>query len=146
MLALQVIRYCRSGNIREVSIFANFARRINSRIQNLAKNIIIIALLKKNENLQILNFMKSPKIRNSRKFKHVKITKSTVLLFGFVKRHILYSCWSIYRCVKPKGSCCSLEKSAVIVFWFLHVSLEIKVWFSWALCHKSKVHIVSCLW
>ena len=31
----------------------------------------------------ILNFAKSPKIRNSRKFKHTKITRSTVLLIVF---------------------------------------------------------------
>ena len=38
-----------------------------------------MTLLKKNENSQILNFVKSPKIRNSRKFKHTKITRYTVL-------------------------------------------------------------------
>ena len=40
--------------------------------------IIIIALLKKNVNSRILNFVKSHKIRNSRKFEHAKITRSTV--------------------------------------------------------------------
>ena len=59
--------YCRSGNILEVLIFANFARRTNSRIQESLENYYYnIALLKKNENSRILNFVKSPKIRNSR--------------------------------------------------------------------------------
>ena len=34
--------------------------------------IIKIALLKKNENLQILIFVKNPRIKKSRKFKHAK--------------------------------------------------------------------------
>ena len=73
--------YCRSGNIREVLIFANFARRTNSRIQeSLEKYYYNIALLKKNKNSRILNFVKSPKIRNSRKSKHAKITRSTEVL------------------------------------------------------------------
>ena len=72
--------YCRSGNILEVLIFANFARRTNSRIQESLENYYYnIALLKKNENSRILNFVKSPKIRNSRKCKHAKITRSTDL-------------------------------------------------------------------
>ena len=40
--------------------------------KNLAKIIILIALLKKNENSRNLNYVKSPKIKNSRKFKHAK--------------------------------------------------------------------------
>ena len=40
----------------------------------------MIALLKKTENSRILNFVKSPKITNSRKFKHAKITRSTLLV------------------------------------------------------------------
>ena len=40
--------------------------------------IIIKALLKKNEKSRILNFVKSPKIRNSPKFKHAKMTGSAV--------------------------------------------------------------------
>ena len=44
------------------------------KFKNLAKIIIIIALIKKNENSRILIFVKSFKIRNSRKFKHAKIT------------------------------------------------------------------------
>ena len=69
--------YCRSGNIREVLIFA---RRTNSRIQESHENYcyIIIALLEKNENSWILNFVKRRKIGNSRKFKHAKMTGSTV--------------------------------------------------------------------
>ena len=46
--------------------------------KNPAKIIIIIAKLKKNEISRIPNFVKSPKVRNSRKFKHAKITRSTV--------------------------------------------------------------------
>ena len=53
--------------------------REEDKFKNLAKIIIIRALLKKNENSRILNFVKSPKIKNSRKFKHAKITRSTVL-------------------------------------------------------------------
>ena len=41
-------QYCRSGNIREVLIFANFARRTNSQIQESRKNSYKIALIKKN--------------------------------------------------------------------------------------------------
>ena len=36
------------------------------------------ALIEKNENSRILNFVKSPKFRNSRKFKPPKITRSAV--------------------------------------------------------------------
>ena len=42
----------------------------------LAKIVFKITLLNKNENSQILNFVKSLKIINSRKFKHAKITRS----------------------------------------------------------------------
>ena len=54
-----------------------FARFLFSRIsrggkirkfKNLAQIIIRIALLKKKKNSRILNFLKSPKIRNSQKF------------------------------------------------------------------------------
>ena len=45
---------------------------------NLVKIIIIIELLKINKKLWILNFVKSFKIRNSRKFKHAKVTRSIV--------------------------------------------------------------------
>ena len=44
--------------------------------------IIIIALLKKNENSRIVNFVKSPKIRNSRKFEHAKMTRSTEVSYS----------------------------------------------------------------
>ena len=37
--------------------------------KNLVKIIFIIALLKKNESSRILNFVKSPQIKNSRKLK-----------------------------------------------------------------------------
>ena len=73
--------YLRSVNIHEVLIFANFewGGQI-SEFKNLAKIIIIIALLKKNENSRIINFVKIPKIRNSRKCKHAKTTRSTVCI------------------------------------------------------------------
>ena len=48
------------------------------KFKNITKIIFIIALLKKNSG--ILNIGKSPKIRNSRKVKHMEITRSTVLL------------------------------------------------------------------
>ena len=45
--------------------------------KNFATNIIIIVPLKKKINSRILNFMKSPRIRNvNRKCKHAKITRS----------------------------------------------------------------------
>ena len=84
--------YCRSGNIREILIFANFARGdkfTNSRISQ--KNIIIIVLPKKNENSQILNSVKSTKIRNSRKFKHTNMTRSTVYNLCTTPPHLQYS-------------------------------------------------------
>ena len=66
--------YCRSDYIREVLISVNSVQRT---IKNLAKIINIIALLERKKS-RILNFLKSPKIRNSRKLKHAKITRSTV--------------------------------------------------------------------
>ena len=65
--------YCRSGNIYEVLIFANFATRTFSRIYESRENYYHNRAAKKNKKSQILIFMKSPKIRNSRKFKHAKI-------------------------------------------------------------------------
>ena len=59
--------YCRSGNIRKVLIFRISQGGQIREFKNLSKIIIIIALLKKNENLRILIFVKSPKIRKSRK-------------------------------------------------------------------------------
>ena len=46
--------------------------------------IIIIALQKEKEYSRILNFVESLKIRNSRKFKHAKITRSTVFCVGII--------------------------------------------------------------
>ena len=70
-----VIKYSRGFNFRE---FREEDRFVNST-QNLAKIIIIKPLPKKSKNSRkILNFVKSSKIRNSLKFKHAKITKSTV--------------------------------------------------------------------
>ena len=69
------IPYCGSGNIREI-LFSRISQGEQIReFENLVKIIIIIALLGENENSQILNFVKSPKIRNSRKFKPKKITR-----------------------------------------------------------------------
>ena len=65
-------------NIRKVSIFANFARRTNSWVPESRENYYYNSSPKKNENSRILNFVKSPKIRNLRKFKHAKINWSTV--------------------------------------------------------------------
>ena len=51
--------FCRSGNIREVLIFANFARggdKFAKSIKNIAKVINIIALLKKTENSRYMPF------------------------------------------------------------------------------------------
>ena len=62
--------------------------------KNLAEIIIIVELLKKNKNSQILNFVKHHKIRNSRKFKHAKITRSTVILV--TSTNIIKKC----KCVK----------------------------------------------
>ena len=62
---------CRSGNIREVLIFAKFAMRTNSRMQEIYNSAT-------KENSHILNFVKSPKIRNSQKFKHAEMTGSPV--------------------------------------------------------------------
>ena len=64
---------CRSGNISEVLIFANFERRTNSRIQESRENYYYNSTnkQKKNANSRLFNFVKSPKIRNSRKFKHI---------------------------------------------------------------------------
>ena len=58
-----------------------FSPRTNSRIQESRENYYYNSSTK-NENSRILNFGKSPKIRNSRKFKHAKITRSTVGLMA----------------------------------------------------------------
>ena len=51
---------------------------------NLPKIIIIIALpIIEIDNLPILDLTKSPKIINSRKFKHAKITRSTVYIIHY---------------------------------------------------------------
>ena len=63
--------YCRSGNIRKFLIFANFARRQIREFNNTAKNIFLIALVKKN--------------KKSRKFKHAKITRSTVCTIACIQ-------------------------------------------------------------
>ena len=50
----------------------------NCESKKFAKINIMIALLKKSKNSRILNIVKKNKIRNSRKPKHAKITRSTV--------------------------------------------------------------------
>ena len=61
------MKYCRSGNIREVLMFA---RRTNSQIQELRKFFLYnYSATKENENSRIPNFVESSKIRNSRIFK-----------------------------------------------------------------------------
>ena len=55
--------YFISVNIRKVLIFANFARRTNSRIRESRNFFFIIAILRRNENSRILNFVKSPKLK-----------------------------------------------------------------------------------
>ena len=45
------VQYCRSGIFREVLIFLNFTKCSNSRILESHDFFIIIALLKKSENL-----------------------------------------------------------------------------------------------
>ena len=61
------------GPTVDLVIFARFLFSPGGQIRefkNLAKIIFMIGLLKKIENSLILNFVKSPKIRYSRKFKH----------------------------------------------------------------------------
>ena len=57
-------------------MFANFARRTNSRIYE-SREIFIIVMLPIIEinNSRILDFVKFPKIKNSRKSNHAKITR-----------------------------------------------------------------------
>ena len=78
------IAYCGSDNIREVFIFANFVRRINSRIQKSLEFFYYDSATK--ENLQILNFVKNLKSKNSCKFKHAKIIISTVYILLLSRR------------------------------------------------------------
>ena len=68
---LITLRYCRSGNMREILIFANFASWTNSRFKNLAKVIFIKMLLKKlkfeNSKLHEKSKTKIPENLNTRK-------------------------------------------------------------------------------
>ena len=70
----------------DLVIFVRFKFSLEDQIyefKNLAKIIIILTLLEKNEKLLNLNFLKNPKIRNSWKFKHTKITGlSNFLVLG----------------------------------------------------------------
>ena len=65
--------YCKIGNIRKDLFFREFRedKFANSRISRKFNK-------RKNENSRILNFMKSPKIRNTLKFYHAKINRFTV--------------------------------------------------------------------
>ena len=82
--------------------------------KNLSKIIIIIlALLMKNVNSRILNFVASPKIRNSRQFKHVNITRSTVLFFCYNLFFLMI--YSIYLYTLPY---CSINLTIIRDFLF----------------------------
>ena len=67
--------YCRSGNVCEVLIFT---RRTNSRIQESCKKYYYNSAAK--EKLKFVNskLREKSQIRNLQKFKHAKITRSTV--------------------------------------------------------------------
>ena len=71
--------YCRSGNIREVLIFANFARRTNSRIQESREEYYYNSPTKEKWKLANSKLREKSQNKNSRKFAHAKITRSTVL-------------------------------------------------------------------
>ena len=74
---MHVFKYYRSGNIRKILIFSNFARRTDLRISESHKIILIIALPKVEiDNSRILVSLKNPKIKNSRKSRYVKITRA----------------------------------------------------------------------
>ena len=78
------------------------------KFKNLAKIVIKIALLKKNENSRILNFVESPKIRNSRKFEQAKFTKPTVFVYWlkmkilnfFSKKGLIHLCCPLFTICK----------------------------------------------
>ena len=82
----------------DLVIFARFQFSRISRgsqireFKNLVKIINIIALRKAYKNSRILNFGKSPKIRSSRKFKHAKITRSTVYKRAVPTHHVYHDC------------------------------------------------------
>ena len=66
-----ILWYCRSGNIREVLIFA--------RTKRILRKLLLLALpITKINNSQKSRKSKNPKITNSRKSKHAKIISSTV--------------------------------------------------------------------
>ena len=71
-------KYCRPGDIREFYFLRISCGGQIREFRNIAKVIIIIALLKETENSRIVNLIKSTKIRNSRRFKHAKIARFTV--------------------------------------------------------------------
>ena len=75
--------WCSSGNIREVLIFTNFSRRRHSRIPGFRENYYYNSTTK----------VKSPKIRNSRKFEHAEITRSTGVSYSWIAGTILL--WSL---------------------------------------------------
>ena len=87
-LGITNIICCRSGNFREVLIFANLAEMTNSRIQESHKNYFHnSAILKKNENLRILNFVKNEKseIRenlNTRRLQDIQYIPNVVITLG----------------------------------------------------------------
>ena len=83
--------YCRSGNFRvfkfaRIFYFGPFHEVENSKFSFFFTSAIIIIIFAKFLNSRICppreigkNFVKRPKIKNSRKFKHAKITRSTVI-------------------------------------------------------------------
>ena len=60
--------YCRSGNIRKVLIFANFAKKTNSPMQESCNFFYYNSATNENENSRVLNFVKSPRIKKIRKY------------------------------------------------------------------------------
>ena len=70
-----ILKYCRY--IRVAYIFANFERRTNARIQEYLENYYYNSAIK--EKFKFPNSVKKFKIKNSRKLKHAKITRSPVM-------------------------------------------------------------------
>ena len=97
---VHVFKYYRSGNIRKVLIFTNFARRTNLRISELREIILIIALPKiEIYNSRIQDSVKNPKIKNREnldtwklpELKHAKTKEK-------IKKHedLTFYSWQLY--------------------------------------------------
>ena len=77
-----VMHYYRSGNIREVSNFANIARMTNSRIYESRENYYLVALIIiEIDNSRILHWQKISKLKKTQKSKYAKITRCKVLSY-----------------------------------------------------------------